>query len=83
MAKKHKKKTADRPAATPAPEPASAVEAAFAAGNYAAVKALARSDPSERGRKLIDLTRIDMVQVAVGLFAMTVVLIVAFFTLHS
>lgn len=61
---------------------ASAVDKAFAAGNYAAVRALAKTDGSEHAKKLLELTKIDMGQVAVGGIAVLVVTIVALLTLH-
>lgn len=84
MARKNKKKAPEKSAHAATSEAATShVDVAFAAGNYAAIKVFARSDPSDKTQKLLELTRIDRVQVAAGLFAMLVVLTVAFCTLHS
>lgn len=56
------------------------LDAAFAAGNYAAVRHLA--SPTPEAQKLVALTKIDMGQAVVGLIALIVVLIVAISTLH-
>ena len=75
MAKK-KKREAEVPAGV---DPA---DAAFKAGNYAGVRALAKSG-SDSAKKLLGLVTIDMGQIAVGLFAMVVVLVAAFITLRG
>ena len=89
MAKKNKNKaTSERPSTSAAVEGRTAsgaksnVEEAFVSGNYAAVRAFAKSDPGAATQKLLALTKIDMVPVAVGLFALAVVLTVALMTLH-
>ena len=89
MAKKTKKKDATSSAPSSGASPGrtasgakSNVEEAFASGNYAAVKEFAKTDTSESTKKLVAMTKIDMGQVAVGLFALAVVLTVALFTLH-
>lgn len=61
---------------------ATAIERAFVAGNYADVRALARSDDSERSRRLLALTQIDVGQLAVGLVAVAVVLLAVVLTLR-
>lgn len=82
--KTHKKKSAASEPATErtASGAKSNVTEAFASGNYAAVRAFAKTDDSEATKKLVALTQIDMTQVAVGLFAIAVVLTVAFVVLH-
>ena len=59
-----------------------AVDAAFAAGNYSAIRHLAMANNAEAAR-LLPLTTVDMGQVAMGVIAMIVVLTVAFFVLHA
>lgn len=87
MAKKNKQKASgEKAAAVPEGRTASGAKAnvaeAFASGNYAAVLAFAKSDNSDATKKLVAMTKIDRAQVAAGLFALLVVLTVAFFTLH-
>ncbi len=95
MAKKKKNKggggseknesKADAPASSAAPSTVPAtgnkqVDAAYASGNYAAIRHFAQSMPE--AKKLLDLTKVDMGQAVVGFIAMIVVLSVAIATLH-
>lgn len=60
----------------------SPTERSFHAGNYAAVRKLAPTEATPRAAALAALTHIDKGQVAVGLVAMVVVLLVAVLTLR-
>ena len=85
MAKKSKKKPETKPDAgggSKAELAKSPVDVAFARGNYAAVRALAKSDPSPHAQELLALTKMDMGQVAAGAIAFLVVTIAALLTLH-
>ena len=83
MAKKKKHKET---AAEPAPAPAQAksdqpIDVAFAAGNYAAVRAMAKSDLGEKVKMLTSLVTIDRVQVAIGVATVALLLLIALLTL--
>lgn len=56
------------------------VDAAYASGNYAALRHFAKNTPE--AQRLVELTKIDMGQAIVGLIALIVVLSVAIATLH-
>lgn len=56
------------------------LDAAYASGNYAAIRHFALGTPE--AQKLLELTKVDMGQAVVGFIAMIVVLSVAFATLH-
>ena len=77
--KANKKADTDAPGASTSGS--SLIERAFTAGNYADVRTLARSDPSDAARSLLALVRVDMGQFAVGLVAFGMVLLAAFLTL--
>ena len=59
-----------------------AADIAFAAGNYAAVRALAKEGDA-RAAELMPMTTIDMKQVGAGIVAFVVVLIAAAITLRG
>jgi hypothetical protein len=83
------KKSNTTPAAATATDPLTDnIESAFAVGNYAAVRTLARKaeasgSPSaiHRAHQKLALINVDILQVLAGLLAMTVTAIIAFLTL--
>ena len=62
-------------------KPDQPIDAAFAAGNYAAVRIMGRKELTEKAKMLLELVKIDRVQVIVGLVALAIVLLVAVLTL--
>jgi hypothetical protein len=84
--KKNKDKTTDAPAAASTSaaatsKPDQPIDVAFAAGNYAAVRSMGRKELTEKAKMLLELVKIDRVQVLVGIGAIIVVLLVALMTL--
>jgi hypothetical protein len=58
------------------------IDIAYARGNYARVRELAKTDPSEHAQKVKALVEVDPVQILVGAGAILVVALAAFLTLH-
>lgn len=91
MAKKKKPKNAPETSAAPlsreAPVAAKAeptsLERAFAIGNFAAVRRLARQTPGADADRLLSLVRVDRVTLLVGLGALLVLIGVAMVVLRT
>jgi hypothetical protein len=87
MSKKTNKKKNDQ---TEAPSAADEVRAAFDAGSYAGVRRLALTIPADATPEaraeidhLVRTVALDPVQIAVGVGALVVVVLVGFLTLHT
>lgn len=83
MPKKKNKAPAEAAASAAAPiTHADPIDVAYAAGNYAAVRRMAASHPSEHASALVSRIVLDPVQILIGAFALFVVSLAAFLTLN-
>lgn len=88
MAKKKKQKSPSDAASREAPAAtkdvaASPIERAFAVGNFAAVRRLAREHPGPDAERLLPLVKVESVPLAVGLGALLVMVLVAMMVLRA